>query len=296
MSEKISPQLGKDVRKLSAKELAKAEKSECFVSKKYDGACVLVDYDGENLSVYTREGKDIIWDTIIMDELKAYISIYTEILQSRVVLVCELTVGEGKLGGRNKANGVVISSIASTKKNGFAIPETAFKLRIFDIVVLNQLSASRYVRHKWLINYDSHNHIFVRVEMTLTNWTMAKEIAYNYIANGYEGAMIHSADAKYAVGLRNSNYIKIKAENSIKGVVVNYSNGTGKYEGAIGSVLVRTTSETSRYVTAGSGLSDMERKLEAKIIGRECIIFYESIDKKSGKFLQPAIKLMGGRD
>ena len=294
MKEKISPQLGKDVRKLSAKELVKAEKSECFVSKKYDGACIIVDYDGDNLLVYTREGKDIIWDSIIMEELKAYVSNYVKILQSRIALVCELTVGEGKLGGRNKANGVVIASIASTKKNGYAIPETAFKLRVFDILVLNQLSASRYVRHKWLINYDSHSNIFVRVEMTLTNWTMAKEIAFSYIVNGYEGAMIHSADAKYAVGLRNSNYIKIKAENSIKGVVVNYANGTGKYEDAIGSVSVRTTSEPPRYVTVGSGLSDMERKLGAKITGRECIIFYESIDKESGKYIQPTIKLLGG--
>lgn len=293
MNEKISPQLGKDIRKLSAKELAKAEKSECFVSKKYDGACVLVDYDGDNLLVYTREGKDIIWDSIIMDELRDYIGNYTKILQSRIILVCELTVGEGKLGGRNKANGVVIASIASTKKYGYAIPETAFKLRVFDIVALNQLSASRYVRLKWLINYDYHSNIFVRVEMTLTNWTMAKEIAYNYIANGYEGAMIHSAGAKYLIGARNSNYIKIKAENSVKGVVVNYSKGTGKYSDAIGSVLVKTTLETPRYVVVGSGLSDMERKLEAKIIGRECIIFYESIDKESGKFLQPTIKLLG---
>ena len=294
--EKISPQLGKDVRKLSAKELAKAEKSECFVSKKYDGACILVDYDGDNLLVYTREGKYIIWDSFIMEELKEYIGNYVKILQSRIGLVCELTVGEGKLGDRNKANGLVIASIASTKKNRCYTPETPFKLRIFDIVVLNQLAASRYVRHKWLINYDSHSNIFVRVEMTLTNWTMSKEIAYSYIANGYEGAMIHSADAKYAVGLRNSNYIKIKAENSIKGVVVNYANGTGKYEDAIGSVSVRTTSEPPRYVVVGSGLSDMERKLGARILGRECIIFYESVNKESGKYIQPTIKLLGGND
>lgn len=84
----------------------------------------------------------------------------------------------------------------------------------------------------------------------------ALEIAKTIIDRGFEGAMLNKADSKYEVK-RSKDLIKIKDVKTIELKVREVVEGTGKYVGMLGSVIV---DYKGFPVGVGSGFNDYERK------------------------------------
>ena len=75
-------------------------------------------------------------------------------------------------------------------------------------------------------------------------------------ARGLEGLIIKDADAQY-VTKRSHAWLKIKAEESVDVPIVGYEEGTGKYEGMLGALIV---DHEGVRVNVGSGFSDSQRQ------------------------------------
>ena len=76
-----------------------------------------------------------------------------------------------------------------------------------------------------------------------------------YLAMGYEGVMIKDPVRPY-IYKRTYAWLKLKPTETYDGIVVGMQEGTGKYKGLLGALMV----EISGVVTAvGSGFSDTER-------------------------------------
>lgn len=72
-----------------------------------------------------------------------------------------------------------------------------------------------------------------------------------------EGLMLHHQDALYEVK-RSQDLMKLKKFEDAEAIVINHTPGKGKYEGQLGSLLVRTPEGIVFKI--GSGFSDKERK------------------------------------
>lgn len=77
-----------------------------------------------------------------------------------------------------------------------------------------------------------------------------------YVRDGYEGAMIKILSAKYKFG-RGHNVSKLKDFYDADLEVIRFEEGTGKYNGMLGAIIVQ---HKDVLVNVGSGFSDKERE------------------------------------
>lgn len=73
---------------------------------------------------------------------------------------------------------------------------------------------------------------------------------------GGEGLMLHHGDSLYRAG-RSSDVLKVKRYQDSEAVVVGHTEGTGKYEGMMGALVVELAE--GRQFKLGTGFSDAER-------------------------------------
>lgn len=78
-----------------------------------------------------------------------------------------------------------------------------------------------------------------------------------YRAQGFEGAIVKHIEAPYEKK-RSHSWMKMKNQDSVDAPVVGVFEGTGKYEGLMGGLIVEL--ESGVKVRVGSGLSDDQRK------------------------------------
>jgi ATP-dependent DNA ligase len=115
------------------------------------------------------------------------------------------------------------------------------------------------------------------VEMT-PEWPSWDESLYTAIvSNGGEGVMLKNPDAIYYPGKRKANtWYKVKAFDTIDCKIVGAMPGQGKYEGAIGALVVEDPTGTKMNV---SGMSDdvrmdMTTHLSTKYMNKMCEVRY----------------------
>lgn len=124
-------------------------------------------------------------------------------------------------------------------------------------------------------------------------------IMYNLdgiVEMGGEGVMINFNRALYEQK-RTDSLLKVKKSNTMDMRVIDYIDGTGKYEGAIGSLVCRAVTPEAIYIcNVGTGLSDFDRG-----VGRDpmewfenywlgCIIEVEYFDVSQSKNAQGTIE------
>jgi len=97
------------------------------------------------------------------------------------------------------------------------------------------------------------------------------------IADGWEGLMVAQPTLKWKdSSSRLKTLVKMKEVPTMKGVITAVQEGTGKYEGLIGSLVVKLPKEI--YVNVGSGLTDSDRGKDPEhFIGRVAEIAYEQL-------------------
>ncbi len=101
------------------------------------------------------------------------------------------------------------------------------------------------------------------------------EMFEKLIKDGYEGLMLKS-DKPYEFK-RSKNWIKVKKFDNLDLVIVGFNEGTGKFEGKLGSLIV----DYEGKKVAVSGFSDKQRKemwaIKEELIGKTAEIAYRTV-------------------
>lgn len=103
---------------------------------------------------------------------------------------------------------------------------------------------------------DIHSNYLKLVHRDIVPPEKIKAMHDIYVADGYEGAMIKTLHEKYKFG-RGHNVVKLKDFYDKDLEVVSFEEGTGKYDGMLGAIIVKNGDV---FVNVGSGFSDDERK------------------------------------
>ena len=93
---------------------------------------------------------------------------------------------------------------------------------------------------------------------------------------GGEGLMLHLGSAPYR-GVRSDDLLKLKRFEDAEATVLAHIAGTGKYQGAMGALLVQTSAGVQFKI--GTGFSDAQRK-NPPPIGSDITYRYRSITNK----------------
>ncbi|BBI61605.1 hypothetical protein HSBAA_29110 [Vreelandella sulfidaeris] len=106
----------------------------------------------------------------------------------------------------------------------------------------------------------------------------AKNEFASYQEEGFEGAVLKNPKASYSFR-RSYNWMKMKSEESADLKIVGYEEGTGKYEGQMGALIVDFNGVE---VNVGSGLTDALRRSmwedkETSLIGRLVEVEYMEV-------------------
>lgn len=88
------------------------------------------------------------------------------------------------------------------------------------------------------------------------NFQQLQQFYQQQLDNGAEGLMLNDLSAQYQPG-RQSTVLKLKPFYDDEAVVIGHFPGKGKYQGKIGSILVRNRQGVEFKI--GSGLSDKQR-------------------------------------
>ncbi len=102
---------------------------------------------------------------------------------------------------------------------------------------------------------------------------------------GSEGIMVINPNSKY-VQKRTSNILKIKFEDDEEGILIGYTEGTGKYKGKIGAYIIESNGIKFKL----SGMTDFGRQSGILDVSSDYVFDIEKIDKYRKKMkIEPHI-------
>ncbi len=274
----IKQNKGKDLHKIAKSKLIDRD---YYASTKFDGFYVQIHYDHafKRVKFFTSGGKPF-----KLAYMAAAIKLHcTESFK----VECEYNHGcLGKLGDRGKSAMTTTyrtefeKGIMSTGNGSVDIfrpfdlldmPNTRFEDR------LSRLIAIFYGFKKWFV---------VPTQEKVGSLAEAKALMEIKYSKGYEGIMLKSPDHIYQAGKRSNDIIKMKPRKTADLICRDWKEGTGKYEGMTGSLLLED--ENHIHVWVGSGMSDeMRSKNPEQYIGKVFEIGYESF---KDTYIQPILK------
>jgi len=113
----------------------------------------------------------------------------------------------------------------------------------------------RSAAEKWVAKHPGANVELVTLYEYQTNEHLLATLD-QWQAEGAEGIMLYNGHSHYS-SLRSQDLLKLKGYQDAEAIVVGYVPGKGKYEGLVGSLLVKGQDGTQFRV--GSGLTDKDR-------------------------------------
>lgn len=272
----ITQSKGKDLEKVPKSKLEDI----FYAGIKYDGHYVQISKIGNTVRFFTSGGKefyiDHIADELIVNNPDVDFTIEAEYIANT----------DGKLGCRGKA--AKLTTYRTNFEKGISntcIPGNDI-FKAFDCITykdlfdgahygVNEESVMFSIRRNMLHKLKLGTHI-EPVPMTKVNLCKAKEEAKYAVKDGFEGLYLKSPTHRYFEGKRVNNAIKLKLRPTADLLCIDYEEGTGKYEGMIGSLVL--VDSKKRIVRVGSGLSDADRAKPFIAFNNEIIeISYEQI-------------------
>lgn len=114
-----------------------------------------------------------------------------------------------------------------------------------------------------------------------------ESIMKEYVARGFEGIVIKDPDSPYLYE-KDKAWLKMKPSDSVDLPIASVIEGTGKYVGKVGALIVRGEDKGKVFeISVGSGLSDELRTdlwdKRNEIIGKMIEVKYDSITKSQSK-------------
>lgn len=255
-----------------------------YVQKKMDGmrACVVVK-DGL-VSYFARSGKAL----ELLGELEEDFQQMAKLHD--VVYDGEMWVADssGNPLARKISNGICSKAIKGTisEKEAATINFTLWDRISYERWIKGYECTSLFERMNHL-DYDcmsySGNRIHIVENVECYNMQEIEKVFQNYLAAGEEGVIVKNPNSPWE-DKRSKHHVKIKAERSADLLCLAVEEGSGKYEGKIGSLKL-TTSDGLIECSCGSGLSDDDRKKDpSEYIGKIVEIkFNEKIQSKGAK-------------
>ncbi|MEJ6475266.1 DNA ligase [Pseudoalteromonas piscicida] len=151
--------------------------------------------------------------------------------------------------------------------------------------------AKRYEFYLRLLTGNGLAHIKPVKQHVFTSYDKLDEFYQSVLARGGEGVILHAKEAKHESG-RTTNILKYKPYLDDEAIVVKHLPGKGKYQGMMGSLLVRD--EEGNEFRVGSGFSD-EQRLSPPPIGSQITYRYQGYTKygkpRFARFLRVRPKL-----
>ncbi|ETI61656.1 DNA ligase [Marinomonas profundimaris] len=115
---------------------------------------------------------------------------------------------------------------------------------------------ARFTRYTRIVNALKLPHVIPIKQFTVANNQMLQNVLDEYVQQGAEGLILHRKLARFESG-RTDNLLKLKPHMDADAKVIEILNGSGKYDGMMGSMLVEMPSGIRFKI--GSGFTDAER-------------------------------------
>lgn len=203
-----------------------------------------------------------------------------------IVIDGELLMAEddGSIMPRKKGNGLLNKAIKGTIS-----PEEAARarVRVWDVISLNGFEAGRerteyHARYKKVTELVKGSTVIEVIETREVN-SIEEATAHfeEMLSRGEEGTILKNRKHIWE-DKRSKCLVKMKAERDVDLVVVDWQEGTGKYEGMMGALLCRS-SDGKVEVSVGSGYTDEERRTFTReaMVGKVVTVLYnERISSK----------------
>jgi ATP-dependent DNA ligase len=250
-----------------------------FVEPKYDGVrCAAIIDDFGNIQLMSRNGIRFENFAEIEEDLKA--------TRLRGVVLDGEIVASGPIAGqfqrtmhRAKASPGKHTDIVVNYHIFDAVPENEFLGGIVNPIRTN------YARRDFLkkINLADMKHGVLKITpyKVIYNANELTKLYSDYVADGYEGIIVKQPMAPYAYK-RSANWQKLKPMETMELEVIGVTEGTGKYAGKLGSLILAGIHDGKEVSTeCGSGFDDNQRTemwLD-KPIGSVAEIKYQEITK-----------------
>ena len=257
-------------------------KSAFYLTQKLDGHRTLVRINGEKITFRTRKGHEIFGLDEIERELRG---LFPELSGFDIVLDGEITVID------ESVEDVFGETSKIIRKDG---SKTGLKFHIFDVVTHEEfvrgVSESPYSDRRHDMDIVSKvffgDTVFSSILPVLYHGDDINEIAKwsNWATdNGHEGIMLNIGSGLYKTK-RTSDLLKVKKFHSCDGIVKDMYEGTGKYVGMLGGVVVTFENQLANI---GSGFTDNERKIywdnPELIINKVCEYqYFEKTENQNG--------------
>ena len=163
------------------------------------------------------------------------------------------------------------------------IPLDDFKAGFCKIPYFDRVDVLRE-RMEGVYNLQDDHIISILQTETVGSYADCEEIFNEALEAGEEGVIVKNGDSPWE-DKRSKYQVKMKAELEADLFVEGVVEGTGKYEGLVGS-LVCTTKDGNLKVNVGSGLSDEQRKMNPDdYIGKIVSVKYnEKIKDKNSDY------------
>ncbi len=222
-----------------------------LVSTKFDGVRIVVIVQDNVASVYTRSGKVLNIKSLKLKMARKPDGVYDG----------ELVAGSGLQVGRTKITGEVNKVLKGSKTD-----IDGYSFMIFDYISIRdwitQTSITPYIhRLRTLHNMDFIDTSVKVIPEDYVDSAHGVTVLFSErIAKGYEGLILRYPDTPYIWG-RTDLLMKVKSIHTAVLDCVNVEEGTGKYEGLIGSLVCAGTVDGRPVsVKVGTGLSDFDRE------------------------------------
>lgn len=258
----------------------------CHVQPKLDGTRALY-FRGKFQSRGRPNEEGDLWHDSVLEHINCFLR---PTIPDNIVLDGELYKHGWK---RQKINGA-ISVVRQTPNT-----QTRFiEYHVFDLLDLDNEDMpfhERTILLAGLLGLNPKSPAKYVFTQTVYDHIQADYFYRHFRADGYEGLMYRDSSAPYGTAWTCSNkenrwptLLKRKLWIDEEFICLGVEEGSGKNTGLVGALQFR--SSTGHIFTAGSGLSDFERReyMDRPPIGHTVTIKYESISEK-GIPLQPSI-------
>ena len=220
------------------------------ITTKIDGGRIIALKENGQVSFYTRAGQKYEGLVDLEDEM-------SRLMPDNICLDGEITLlVRGNLSSKDAYKETM--KIVRTKDK----EKHGIKMLVFDAMSVSdfktQTSSMTYIQRRQMLDcmsaFDTTRYFeLLPLLYRGSDTSEITRILEEEVSNGEEGIMINICDAPYEFK-RTNNLLKCKKFQSSDLQIIGFEEGTGKYTGTLGAILVRYKDDN--IVKVGSGFSD----------------------------------------
>ena len=248
--EKFIPEFNVMLAKKFEDEEHKVKGKEFVITEKLDGMRTIMIVENGNATFFSRQGQPITG--------------LVEIAQDAEFLPDNVYDGELLIHNADdyKDRDVLQETLKIARKDG---EKRGLVLHLFDMIPINEFKAGKskatYYKRKEVLNFivEKLNSPYIKIVPNLyvgKDLDVIPKLLEEMNRKGKEGLMLNVSDGKYQCK-RTDVLLKIKSMNTMDCRIIGFEEGTGKYEGMLGALILDYKGYELR---CGSGFTDEDRK------------------------------------